>query len=157
MDQKKLNKIIESHGKWLRCEGGERADLAGANLACADLTGASLYGANLTRANLTRANLAGANLAEADLTEADLTRACLAGAVLTRAVLTRANLDFSSWPLWCGSNDVIVDDRIARQLAAHFCAVRCDSEEFKAAREAILEYAKGSHRAEDLWLLRGVL
>jgi hypothetical protein len=142
MEGNMLNEILESHARWLRCEGGESANLTGANLACADLTGANLTGANLYSADLAGANLTGANLTGADLTGANL---------------YGANLDFSSWPLWCGSKDVTVDDRIARQLAAHFCAVRCDSEEFKAAREAILEYAKGSHRAEDLGLLRVVL
>ena len=37
--QEKLKEIIASHGKWLRYEnGGERADLNGANLSGADLS-----------------------------------------------------------------------------------------------------------------------
>ena len=37
--QEKLKEIIASHGKWLRYEnGGERADLNGANLCGADLS-----------------------------------------------------------------------------------------------------------------------
>ena len=32
MNPKKLKEIIESHGKWLRGEGGEQADLRGSNL-----------------------------------------------------------------------------------------------------------------------------
>lgn len=46
--QEKLKEIIASHGKWLRCEnGGERANLSGA-----DLSGADLNGANLSEADL---------------------------------------------------------------------------------------------------------
>ena len=46
--QEKLKKIIASHGKWLRCEnGGERANLSGADLSGADLNGANLSGADL--------------------------------------------------------------------------------------------------------------
>ena len=46
--QEKLKEIIASHGKWLRYEnGGERADLNGANLSGADLSGANLCGADL--------------------------------------------------------------------------------------------------------------
>lgn len=46
--QEKLKEIIASHGKWLRCEnGGERANLSGADLSGADLNGANLSGADL--------------------------------------------------------------------------------------------------------------
>ena len=50
-----LPHILEQHRLWLHNEGGDRADLAGANLA----------GADLARAYLARANLAGADLAGA--------------------------------------------------------------------------------------------
>ena len=63
---------------------------------------------------------------QANLQGADLCRADLCGANLREADLCRANLDFSCWPLWCGSLDVTVDKRIAAQLAYHFCRVRCD-------------------------------
>ena len=46
-----LPHILEQHRLWLHNEGGDRADLAGANLA----------GANLARANLADAYLARAN------------------------------------------------------------------------------------------------
>ena len=46
--QEKLKEIIASHGKWLRYEnGGERANLSGADLSGADLNGANLSGADL--------------------------------------------------------------------------------------------------------------
>jgi hypothetical protein len=51
-----LAEVIEKHGKWLRREdGGERADLSGANLSWANLSGANLSGANLSGANLSGA------------------------------------------------------------------------------------------------------
>jgi hypothetical protein len=46
-----------------------------------------------------------------------------------------------------------VDRRIASQIAAHFCALECDDADYLAARAAILEFAKSSHRAEALGLL----
>ena len=61
-----LKAIIYKHAKWARGEdGGERADLCGANLRgadlCdADLRGANLYGADLRSANLYDADLSGA-------------------------------------------------------------------------------------------------
>ena len=101
--QEKLNEIIESHGKWLRNEeGGEKANLIGAdlgdanlrsaNLGGADLEDANLIGANLRGADLGGANLIGANLGGADLGGADLIGANLIGATLRGANLRDANL-----------------------------------------------------------------
>ena len=80
-------------------------------------------------------------------------KANLRGADLSWANLRGANLDFSCWPLWCGSKGVKVDRRIAAQLAAHFCVLDCDDPDYQAARTAILEFAKTSHRAKDLRLI----
>ncbi|EAD6099754.1 pentapeptide repeat-containing protein [Listeria monocytogenes] len=62
MNQEELDIILEKHEKWLRDEGGERADLRHANLTNANLTNAVLTGADLRHANLTNANLSDANL-----------------------------------------------------------------------------------------------
>ena len=92
MSPDKLQEILAEHGKWLRCEGGTRADLRGADLTRADLRGAVLTGAVLTDAVLTDAVLTDAVLTGADLRGADLTRADLTGADLRGADLTRADL-----------------------------------------------------------------
>lgn len=137
MNQEKLQKILEAHKKWINNEdGGVRANLSGANLRGADLEGADLRGADLRRANLI-----GADLSEADLSEADLS-----GANLRGANLFGADLDFSCWPLWCGSLAVKVCKRIAVQLAYHFCNLDCDDPEYIAARNAILDFANQFHR-----------
>jgi hypothetical protein len=130
-----LQKILANHKQWQECPNtGARANLSGANLSGANLSGANLSGANLTEANLTKANLREANLREADLREANLHGADLRGADLREANLhgadlhgadlrgadlSEANLDFSSWPLWCGSLKVKIDEKQARQLLAH--------------------------------------
>jgi len=80
-------------------------------------------------------------------------RANLNGADLRWADFNGADIDFSCWPLWCGSKGVKVDVRIATQLAAHFCVLDCDDPEYLAARDAILGFAKKSHRAADLGLV----
>lgn len=64
-------------------------------------------------------SLAEANLREADLREADLWGADLRGANMREANLLGADMDFSCWPLWCGSFGVKVGDRIAVQLICH--------------------------------------
>ena len=90
------------------------------------------------RADLRRADLQGADLRYADLQGADL---------------RWADLDYSCLPLWYGSKSMVVDKRIAAQIAAHFCALDCDDADYLAARAAILEFAKTSHRVSDLGLL----
>lgn len=90
----KLQEIIKSHGRWLRNEeGGERADLSGANLRGADLRDADLSDAYLRDANLRGADLRGANLRGANLRDAYLSGAYLSGANLSDANLRGADLD----------------------------------------------------------------
>ena len=79
-------------------------------------------------------------------------RADLRLADLRGADLQGANLDFSCWPLWCGSRNVKVDNKLVFQLAAHICVLDCDSPEFKAIKEFLLPYAKQCHRAAGLGL-----
>ena len=126
METKQLQDILAKHKQWLYGEeGGLLADLRHADMQGANLTGANLTGADLIHANLRYADLRGANL-------------------------TGANMDYSCLPLWCGSKGMIVDKRIAAQIAAHFCALECDDADYIAARKAILEFAQTSHRAEEL-------
>lgn len=88
-----LQEILRKHELWLNGEeGGERADLSGADLREADLYGANLRGANLRMANMRRADLRGANLNRADLRAANLTEADLRVVNLTEADLRSANL-----------------------------------------------------------------
>ena len=105
-----------------------------------------LLAALLRDADLSGADLRGADLRDADLSGADLRGADLRGADLHYANLRGADLDFSAWPLWCGSLDVKVDKRIAAQLAYHFCTLGCDNPEYIAARNACLDFANKMHR-----------
>lgn len=54
---------------------------------------------------------------------ADLRNADLSYASLRDADLSYADLDYSAWPLWCGSLRAYVDDRIAIQLLYHTLSV----------------------------------
>lgn len=80
---------------------------------------------------------------------ADLFGADLRGADLCGADLCGVDIDYSCWPLWCGSLDVKVDARIARQLAYHFCRLDCDDPEYLEARKAIAKFANGFHRVDE--------
>ena len=83
------------------------------------IEGAYLRGADLQGADLRWANLQGADLRSADLREADLFGANLRKADLREADLRGADVDFSCWPLWCGSLNVKIDKRIFCQLLYH--------------------------------------
>ena len=161
MKQSDLNEILTKHKRWLSYEeGGEPANLQVANLQDADLQGADLQGADLRYANLRSAdlrsadlqvaNLQGANLRYADLQRADLQVANLQGANLQGANLLDANLDYSCFPLWCGSKGIKLDRRLFLQLLAHICAVEVDDEECKKTQEYLMPLAKQSHVAK--WL-----
>lgn len=153
--EEQLRGIIKKHQKWLHGEeGGERAVLTDTNLMGATLRGADLAGADLTGATLAGATLAGATLRGTTLTGTTLTGTTLRGADLRgvdlRGVdLTGANIDYSCWPLWCGSLDVKVDKRIFAQLAYHLCRVIVDDEECKAAQEALYPIANQFHRVKE--------
>ncbi|EAF5455150.1 pentapeptide repeat-containing protein [Listeria monocytogenes] len=82
MKQEELDIILENHGKWLRDEGGERADLKGANLSNAFLSNADLSNAFLSDADLRHADLSNASLRHADLSNASLRHADLSNADL---------------------------------------------------------------------------
>jgi hypothetical protein len=140
--QSEISKILKNHKLWVESyqEKGKRADLQGA-----DLQGADLRGANLQWADLQGADLRGTNLQRADLQRANLQRANLQGTNLQRADLQRANLDFSCWPLWCGSSNVKIDEKQAKQLFAHVLSVA--SKWIRPTKKQI-EFANGFHRIQ---------
>lgn len=125
MTREELDSILEKHEKWLAdLEDGVHADLRRASLVGTDLRRANLFRVYLGGADLRRASLFGADLREVDLQCADLREAYLSwadlrGADLRGADLRQADLDYSCWPLWCGSLDVQIDKRIACQLLYH--------------------------------------
>ena len=170
MTQNELDKILENHKKWLNGEdGGSRANLQGANLRGANLQAADLRGADLRAAELRDVNLWGADLRGANLWGADLRGAALQvanfmdanfsdvnlqganlrGANLQTADLRGADVDYSCWPLGCGSLDVIVDRRIFCQLAYHLCRVIVDDDECKEAQLMLGKLANEFHRADE--------
>ena len=127
------------------------ADLRYANLKGADLKGADLKGADLRYADLRYANLRGADLNGANLRGADLN-----GANLKGADLRGANIDFSCYPLWCGSLGLKADKRLACQLAYHLCSMQCDDTEFVKMRNSVLSFANQFHRADECGVLEPI-
>ena len=81
--------------------------------------------------------------------KADLRGADLWGANLRGANLRGADLDYSCWPLWCGSLGAKVDKRIAVQLAYHFCSLNCDDPEYLTMRNSLIDFANQFHRIDE--------
>ena len=79
-------------------------------------------------------------------------RADLQEANLSRANLSGANLDYSQWPLWCGSLTAKIDKRIAAQLFYHACraARSVDDDEVREAIRGSMKLANQFHRRECL-------
>ena len=149
MKQEELDEILRRHKAWMTGEdGGERADLhdvdlqrAGlqqTDLRCANLQNTKLHRAKLQHAKLQSAELQHTVLQHTDLHGADLQNAKLRSAVLQHtdlrctdllgadlqyADMRGADIDYASWPLWCGSLEAHVDDRIAIQLLYHTLSV----------------------------------
>ena len=161
MTKSEIKIVLDKHKKWLNNEeGGKCANLNGAYLRGAYLNGANLrdaylYGAYLYGADLRGADLRGADLRGANLYGADLNGANLRDANLYGAYLNGANLDYSAWPLWCGSLKAQIDDRIAKQLLYHtLSAVQYSdnvSDEIKAAllTEDNIAVANQFHRVDE--------
>jgi len=147
-----IQEKLDQQADYIAGKRNTPADFSGMDLRWANLREANLYEANLYKANLREADLRWANLREADLRDVDLREADLRWANLYGANLYEANIDFSCWPLWCGSVGVKVDSKIAYQLAVHLCAVTCDNPEVQAMQKALLPWALRSHRAADCGL-----
>ena len=179
MEASKLKEILEKHKMWLNGEeGGEKADLSGANLRGADLykvnlreadlSGADLRGtclicadlsgANLRGACLICADLSGANLRGVDLSEANLRGADLSGADLRDANLSGADLDYASYPLYCNGLCIHVDDRIGIQLLYHAISnilfSHNTSDNLKKQVSALVDTTNKFHRVDECGKLK---
>ena len=89
-----------------------------------------------------------ANMREVDMRGVDMRWADMRGVDMREADMRGVDIDFSCWPLWCGSLDVTVDKRIAAQLAYHFCRLVCDDDEVKQAQKMLAPLANQFHRVE---------
>jgi len=138
-------RCADLQGADLRCAKLQGADLQGANLRCAKLRGADLQGANLQCANLQGADLRCANLQCADLWGANLR-----GADLWGANLRGADIDYAAWPLWCGSLNVTIDERIAKQLIYHALAVALPHMPKRAITKTLIRWANEFHRVGEV-------
>lgn len=153
-----LEEILRKHALWLEEEEkGERADLSGANFEGIEFHKVNLENADVSEANfrgadLWRTNFQGANLRGIDFRESCLQNVNFHGSDMRNADLRGANIDFSCWPLWCGSMGIIVDLRIVYQLLAHVACLKCKEPEFLEIKKLIMPYALKSTKAGDLGL-----
>ena len=138
------------HGSDLRFSDLHGSDLRDSDLSDSCLIGSDLCHSCLRGSDLRHSRLRFSDLCYSDLRFSDLRHSDLLGSDMTGSNLRGSDLDYACWPLWCGSKKVKVDATIAAQLAAHFCALKCEDKEYQKARKAILKFAMTSHRAKDL-------
>ena len=104
MNKKKLKKILELHGKWLRSdEDGVRANLRGCDLRGCNLIGSDLRESNFLGSNLLGSNFFGSDLSESNLIGCNLIGCNLRGCNLRESDLRESDLresDLSGCNLW---------------------------------------------------------
>ena len=92
LSKEELQEILEKHKKWLTGkDGGERADLRGADLRKADLRGADLRKADFRGADLREADFRGADFRWAVFIKANFRKADLRGADLRWTLFREAD------------------------------------------------------------------
>jgi hypothetical protein len=170
--REEFQEILEKHQMWLnREDGGKRANLRGvymqgvympevympevympevnmqkADMRGADMRGADMQGADMRGADMQGVDMRGADMQGADMRGVNMRKADMRGVNMRKADMRGVNIDFSCWPLWCGSFDIKVDKRIAAQLAYHFDRLDCDDPEVIAAQNALAPLANQFHR-----------
>ena len=109
---------------------------------------------SLNGAYLYRVDLSGASLYRVDLGGADLI-----GANLRRADLSRANLDYSNWPLWCGSLTAKIDKRLFVQLLYHVVRAGQSVEDEEVRKfldlPEVIRLANQFHRTKECGEIKG--
>jgi len=100
-------------------KGIEVAVKQGISLAHADLRHIDLDNRDLSGGEFTSADFRNSRLSRTDFRGANLWDAEFHGANMHGMDIRGAGIDFTSWPLWCGSVGVIVDEKQARQILAH--------------------------------------
>jgi uncharacterized protein YjbI with pentapeptide repeats len=138
--------LYESKHKTVR-ECIEEAVKKGIALRNADFRNTDLRGADFSSADFSGAYFRGANLERADISCADLRGADLRGAYFSGADFSGANIDFSCWPLWCGSKNVKLDTCQKKQLLAHAFNVALDEFPGVLTQEQ-KDWLNGFHRIE---------
>ena len=129
MNKKEIEKIIKQARERGNIVDLRNADLQDTDLQCTDLRNVDLRYANLRYADLQNTDLRCADLRDTDLRNANLRNAVLRYANLRNADLQDTDLDFSVFPLWCGSFNIKDNGRLIKQLLGHIARIECTDKE----------------------------
>ena len=156
MEKKELIKLLKTNVKEFNCVRPERfIDLSNSDLSNSDLSGSDLRGSNLRGSNLRGSNLRGSNLRNSDLRNSDLRNSDL-----RNSDLRGSDLDFSVFPLWCGSFDIIINLSLVYQLCYHICRLKIvnkngkPSKTGKAIQNMLKPFANKFHRVKECGKIR---
>lgn len=157
MTQKELNVILEKHEKWLTGkEGGEQANLEGADLKRLDFSKYELREIILKNADLYLANFNGVIMTDADLSGADCTGVDFSVTAIRGTNFEGATMDNVGIGLWDGGSGFQTDLKFVYQVLAVLCTLNVEGEgkdEFEKIKSMMLPYAVQSHIAEEVYLI----
>jgi len=147
-----ISRILKSKNKMrifeydLRDANFHRMSLRDLDFSGMDLSTVHFESAQLNNVIFDYADLSYCRFFNAQLKNVSFCNANLLGAGFIGASFENCNLDFSTFPLFCGGLDWKVDARIVRQQAYHLCSMKCDDPEFAEVRKNLLSFANKFHR-----------
>ena len=100
-------------------KGVEAAVKQGVSFAQANLRDINLNDLDLRGGNFKGADFRSSDLSHTDFRDANLRNAEFHGANMHGMDIRGAGIDFASWPLWCGSVGLIIDEEQAKQFLSH--------------------------------------
>jgi hypothetical protein len=156
-----IGKRFEFHGKFyfefkfdfkinLRDSDLRHSDFSGSFLRYSDFSGSDSRYSDFSGSDLSGSDFSGSDLRGSDLSNSDLKYSDLRGSDLRDSDLRGSDLDYSCWPLWCGSKNAKVGMELIYQLLAHVSALDCEDAEYLEIKNAIKKYAEKSHRWSSL-------
>jgi len=119
-----------------------RTDISWVNMKC-------VSGTNVTfnQSNLGWSDFSGADLKNSIFRNSRLTGVNFINVKLNGTRLYNNDIDFSCFPLFCGSLDIKCDEKLFQQLAYHLCRLIVDNDEIKQCQKALIDVANKFHRA----------
>lgn len=122
-------------------------------LVC-EIESAYAEGSDFSATQFNSCNMDSCDMNNAILHGVQFCRCNTRGMHLNGSDMTGANIDYSAWPMWCGSYGVKVDRRLFEQLVMHLCGVVVDDREYWNVQQTLKSIAMRHPRAQEFLCLR---
>lgn len=137
---------------WFRRCDGESIDLSNSTIDMMHMRGGKLSRLELDNSTVRNTEARDVEMPEISMIDTNMTNVSIISCNIIMADLTGAKfinvtLDYSGFPLHCGSFDFTSDIKIPAQLAYHLCRIICDDPIVIKAQSHLNELANKFHRA----------